>query len=209
MFPIRYEADYKDRPNRVTTFFRYFLAIPWVIVGSIYSIAAFVVALIAWFALLFTGRYPQGLYNFNAGFLRFTARVYGFFFLQTDAWPPFGFSPDPTYPVRLDIDPAQERYSRAKVFFRMILAIPTFVVGYFMGILARIASVLSWLTVVFRGYQPGGVHNAIATGVSYEVRSLGYALLLLSDRLPPVSDQGPAGTLPPGEEVPQLTRGGS
>ena len=56
------------------------------------------VAFLAWFALLFTGRYPQGLYNFNVGFLRFTARAYAFALLQTEEWPPFGFEEDRALP---------------------------------------------------------------------------------------------------------------
>ena len=73
MYPVRYEADYVEPQNRAKTFFRWILVIPWLIVGSIYGPSP-IVAILAWFAMLFTGRYPQGLYRFHAGFLRFPAR---------------------------------------------------------------------------------------------------------------------------------------
>ena len=85
MYPVSYEADAAiEGRNRLTTFFRYFVAIPWVIVAALYGFAASIAAFIAWFALVFTGRYPEGLYNFNAGFLRFITRTNGFCWLLTD-----------------------------------------------------------------------------------------------------------------------------
>ena len=70
MYPVTYEADYLKERNRLTTFFRWIVAIPWLIVGLFYGIAAFVVVVIAWFALLILGRYPDGMYNFVGGVLR-------------------------------------------------------------------------------------------------------------------------------------------
>ena len=90
MYPVRYEADYVEQQSRAITFFRAILVIPWYIVGSIYAIAAFVVAFLAWFAIVFTGRYPEGLYNFNAGFLRMASRVNAFNYLLTDDKEHFG-----------------------------------------------------------------------------------------------------------------------
>ena len=118
MYPISYEADAAiEGRNRLTTFFRYFVAIPWVIVAALYSIGASVAAIIAWFAIVFTGRYPEGLYNFNAGFLRMISRVNGFHYLLSDDFPPFNGEEDPAYPVRVGIAPPLDQYSRMKTFF--------------------------------------------------------------------------------------------
>src|ERR1700751_3324031 len=84
MYPITYEADYLRERNRLTTFFRLILAIPWIIVAYVYEIAVFAVAVIAWFALVILGRYPQWAYDFNAGALRFFVRAFAWMFLQTD-----------------------------------------------------------------------------------------------------------------------------
>ena len=78
--------------------FRYFVAIPWLIVASIYGFVAEIAAVIAWFAIVFTGRYPEGLYNFNAGYLRMSSRTNSFEYLLTDGWPPFGGEEAPDSP---------------------------------------------------------------------------------------------------------------
>jgi uncharacterized protein DUF4389 len=185
MYPITYEADYERHPNRVTTFFRLILAIPWLIVAYIYAIAAAVTHLIAWFAVVILGRYPEGLYNFNSGMVRFFSRVYAFAYLQTDQFPPFGISPDPTYPVRIDIAPRAERQSRLSAFFRLILIVPAIFVAYAISTIHTGAAVVGWLTIVFRGYQPAGVHNALTFTNGYLARFMGY-FALLTDTYPPV-----------------------
>ena len=188
MYPISYEAEYARERDRLTSFFRLIVAIPWLIVGYIYVTIAEIVAVIAWFAILILGRYPESLYNFNAGALRAVTRFNAFTYLQTDAWPPFGFSPDPTYPVRLQIAPRAETQSRVKAFFRLILALPLLFVAYAIYAVHSGAGVLAWLTIVFRGYQPAGVHNALAFTNAWSARFLGY-LLLLRDEYPPVGDE--------------------
>ena len=188
MYPVSYEADYVRERNRLTTFFRIILAIPWLIVAYIYVIAAFVTVLISWFALVITGRYPQGLYNFGSGVLRYVVRANAWVYLQTDQWPPFGLGPDPTYPVRVQVAPRAEKQSRLKVFFRIILAIPLQFVALGIGWLHSGAAVVAWLTIVFRGYQPAGVHNALAFTNAWNARVLAY-LMLLRDEYPPVGDE--------------------
>ena len=100
MYRVSYEADYVEEQGRWRTFFRLILAIPWYILASVYALGASIVAFLAWFAIVFTARYPEGLYKFNAGVLRFLGRANAFFYLQTDQWPPFGFEEAPEYPVR-------------------------------------------------------------------------------------------------------------
>lgn len=190
MYPITYEADYARERNRLTVFFRALLSIPWWIVGLIYVIAAYFVTIVAWFALVILGRYPDWAYNFNSGFLRFNTRLNAWFYLQVDQWPPFGFAPDPTYPARVEIAPRAEKQSRLKVFFRWILAFPlVFVWQAGIIVLHQGAAVVAWLTIVFRGYQPAGVHNALAFAIAFQTRLVAYALLLMRDEYPPVGDE--------------------
>jgi hypothetical protein len=188
MYPIAYEADYIRERNRLTSFFRLFLAIPWYIVNQIYTFASQIVAVIAWFALLILGRYPDWAYDFNSGVLRFSTRFNAWFSLQTDQFPPFGIGPDPTYPVRLQVAPRAEKQSRLKALFRIILAIPLMILSLAMVFLHFAAGHIAWLTIVFRGYQPAGVHNALAFTNAWNARYVGY-LLLLRDEYPPVGDE--------------------
>jgi hypothetical protein len=188
MYPVSYEADYARERDRLTTFFRIILAIPWLIVGAIYGIAVFVTVVISWFALLITGRYPESLYNFNSGVLRYTVRANAWAYLQTDQFPPFGLGPDPTYPVRLQVAPRAEKQSRLKVLFRIVLALPLHILSFGMSYLHMGAGFVAWMTIVFRGYQPAGVHNALAFTNAWNARFLGY-LMLLRDEYPPVGDE--------------------
>jgi hypothetical protein len=188
MYPIAYEADYVRERNRLTTGFRLILAIPWIIVAYVYELAATVVAVIAWFALVILGRYPEWAYDFNAGALRYFIRFFAWGFLQTDQFPPFGIGPDPTYPVRLQVAPRAEKQSRLKALFRIILVLPLLVVQYAINFIHTGAAIVAWLTIVFRGYQPAGVHNALAFANGWHARTFGY-LLLLRDEYPPVGDE--------------------
>jgi hypothetical protein len=188
MYPVHYEADFQSEQNRATTFFRLILAIPWLIVAYVYEIAALFTQVVAWFAVLFTGRYPEGLYKLNSGFVRYRIRVLAWLYLQTDEWPPFGISDDPTYPIRVDVGPREERQSRLKVFFRIILAIPMLILVYAIGYIHTFLGVLAWLTIVFRGYLPEGANNAMTFCNSFYTRVYGY-LALLTDVYPPVGEE--------------------
>jgi uncharacterized membrane protein len=86
--------DAKNDLNRWAPLWKWFLAIPHYIVLLFLYIAAVVVVIIAWFAILFTGRYPQGLFDFVVGILRWSLRVAAYaFLLVTDRYPPFSLAP--------------------------------------------------------------------------------------------------------------------
>jgi hypothetical protein len=202
-YPVTFEADYVEKRSRLTTFFRWLLVIPHAIVLVLYAIAAGVVVIVAWFALVFTGRWPRGMYDFVAGFFRYGTAVHGYFYLLTDEYPPFGPDVD-SYPVRLNIAPPQEEYSRLKVLFRIILAIPPYIIAYAMNIVMQVGAFLAWFAIVALGRQPKGLQDMIVLGMSYQQRAYAYMALLAED-WPPFTDDAtrrveePAsfGTLPP------------
>ena len=129
MNPISFDAAYEIERSRLTTFFRLIILIPWLIWVTLYGLAAFVVVFIVWFALLFTARYPTGMYNFVAGYVRLSARVYAYAALLTDEIPSFSGDPEPNYPVEVDVAAPQEHYNRAKTFFKIILYFPQALIG--------------------------------------------------------------------------------
>jgi hypothetical protein len=89
-YPVRLEIDYAPELNRWLPLVKWLLAIPHYIVLFFLGIGAFVAVVIAWFAILFTGRYPRGLFDFVAGTYRWGVRVIAYaFILTTDAYPPF------------------------------------------------------------------------------------------------------------------------
>ena len=88
-YPITVSVKYTERLSRLTTFFRYFMAIPHAICLYFLGIAAAVVVFISWWAILFTGRYPTWAFEFVSGYLRWSTRAQGYYFLLTDKYPPF------------------------------------------------------------------------------------------------------------------------
>jgi hypothetical protein len=186
MYPIQYEADFNATPNRWTTFFRVILAIPWLIVGLFWGLLFAFTHLFAWLAVTILGRYPQWLYDFNSGIVRYAVRVSAWFYLQTDAWPPFSLADDPSYPIRVNIAPRAERQSRLKAFFRLILALPViFVFAYGVRPVLAGLGLIAWLTIVFRGYLPEAVNSALTFVNGLDARVLGY-VAILTDDYPPI-----------------------
>ena len=188
MYPVQYEADFNPEPNRWTTFFRPLLAIPWLIVGLFWAILFLFTHFFAWIASIVTGRDPEWLYEFNSGGVRFGVRTGAWIYLQTDEWPPFGIADDPSYPIRVNIAPRAESQSRLKAFFRLILALPMLIVSYAVNYMHLWVAVIAWLTIVFRGYQPQGVNNALTFVNSFYARLYGY-VALLTDDYPPIGEE--------------------
>ena len=187
-YPVTFEADYVERRNRLTAFFRLILAIPLAIWLYIYEIVALIAIVIAWFAIVITGRYPQGLYDFVAGFTRFLARVTAYAALLCDPYPAFGGSDDPAYPVRMEFAGPLERYSRLKTLLRIILAIPIVILRYVMGLLLEIGAFAAWIVIVITGKMPRGLFDLMVLANSYTARSDAY-FGLLTETYPPFQDE--------------------
>ena len=90
-YPITFGAVYPEKMSRLTTFFRIFLVIPHCIILYFLAIAGGIVAFISWWAILFTGKYPKGMYDFFIGYMRWMTRVSGYMYFLTDKYPPFTF----------------------------------------------------------------------------------------------------------------------
>jgi hypothetical protein len=187
MYPISYEADPAlEGRNRLTSFFRYLVSIPWWIVASIYGWVAQIVAIIAWFAIVFTGRYPEGLYNFNAGYLRMYSRTFSFMHLLTDEWPPFGGEEAPGYPVRIGVPPALDKYDRLKTGLRLIIGIPVMLLAIVQAIILYVCAIIAWFAILFTGRLSEGLFNPMRSALAYLTRAQGYFLLITED-WPPFS----------------------
>jgi hypothetical protein len=104
-YPVTFEMDFVERRSRLTTFFRAILVIPQLVFAAFYGIAFFIAYIAAWFALLFTTRWPISLYEFMGGFLRYITRVSAYLYLGVDEYPPFNGAENDSYPVRVHIAP--------------------------------------------------------------------------------------------------------
>jgi hypothetical protein len=197
-----FEADFVERRHRGTTFFRWLLAIPLIIWAALWAIAVYVVAFVAWFALLFTARYPQGMYDFVAGYLRFYGRVLGYINLMTDEYPPFGGADDPSYPVRVNVAPPLPKYGRWRVFLRGPIAALGLAIAYFafatVWIFAAVggAPFLNWLVIVNDGRARQTLHRITWIYVAFSLRLTAWWLLVAED-LPPFFSEWERSAPPP------------
>jgi hypothetical protein len=198
MYPVSYEADAAlEGRNRLTTFFRYLVSIPWQIVVALYGIVAEIAAIIAWFAIVFTGRYPEGLYNFNVGFLRMASRVNGFNYLLTDEWPPFNGEENPQYPIRVGVAPPLDEYSRLKTGLRLIFGIPVYLLAIVQSLILSVCTLIAWFVILFTGRLGEGLFNPMRSASAYLTRAGAYFLLITEDWPPFSLDEG--GTAPSGQ----------
>src|SRR5436305_9012953 len=163
MYPVSFAADFVESRSRLTTFFRLILAIPLLIWGLVWLIGVLIVHVIVWFVLLITGRFPRGLYNFTAGYVRFSGRVLAYTNVMTDVYPPFGGGEEPSYPVRVEVGPPQAKYGRWRVFLHGPIALLGLVASYagFLTLLSIVGSapLVHWIVIVNDGRARRSLHR--------------------------------------------------
>lgn len=193
--PVFFGVELEDRRSRLTTAFRLILAIPQLIVATLLGYALGIVSVIAWFAVLFTGRFPRGLFDFNVGAMRWQTNVYAYLALLRDEYPPFSTEPG-LYPVLLDI-PYPEKQSRIRLFVRYIAIIPNYIALIFVDLVWYFALILAWFCIVIGGRTPRRLSNFSVGVMRWHIRQFTY-LYLMRDEYPPYRFANDA---PPGNEV--------
>jgi hypothetical protein len=223
-YPVSLEGTLDENLSRWKWLVKWFLAIPHFIALLFLALGALLASIAAWFAILFTGRYPRALFDYNVGVLRWGWRVsyYCAEVLGTDKYPPFSLDDDPAYPARLNIE-YPERMSRGLVLIKSwLLALPhLLIVGLLVGgsyavtteqttmrlsypgligVLAFVAGVI----LLFTGRYNDALFNLIMGLNRWVYRVWAYVLLMTDDYPPFRLDMGGAeGSAPlPGPTAP-------
>ncbi|KAA0237227.1 DUF4389 domain-containing protein [bacterium] len=173
-YPVVLDADPAAPQSRLSVFLRIIFAIPQYIVSYFVQLAASVVTFIAWWVILFTGRYPEGMLKFSIGALRWQTRVGAYLVLLTDRYPPFSLEDDPAYPVRVAVDGQVDGRNRLTCFFRILMVIPQIIVLWFVTIAAEVCVLISWFVALFTGSVPEGLHNFIVGWLRWQTRVTSY-----------------------------------
>ncbi|OHT82527.1 DUF4389 domain-containing protein [Mycobacteroides saopaulense] len=144
-----------------------------------------VLTVVAGIAILFTGRYPRGIFDFNVGVLRWSWRVmnYRFPMNSTDKYPPFTLAARPDYPGELDVD-YPERLTRWAVLVKLVLALPQIIVCWAMEPLLQTLAVISAVRLLVRGAVSPGMFDLLMGIVRWRYRVAVY-VSLMCDEYPP------------------------
>jgi hypothetical protein len=200
-YPARLTIDFPDRGlDRMATFLRLIYAIPIAIVLSLVGASAFGTisgdsgaqfgvlaggALVAPVLLmvLFRQKYPRWWFDFNLQLTRFSTRVMSYVALMSDRYP----STDEDQAVHLDLEypNVKQDLKRWLPLVKWLLAIPHFIVLFFLGIASVFAVIIAWFAILFTGRYPRSLFDFVEGVMRWGLRVQAYSMLLVTDKYPP------------------------
>jgi hypothetical protein len=181
--PAALEIAYPAELNRWLPLVKWLLVIPHFLVLGILGIGAFFVAVYAFFAVLFTGRWPRGAFDFLVGVYRWGYRAFAYFHLMVDAYPPFSLDDDPDYPVRLNVE-YPEQIDNWRPLVQWLLAIPYLFVAGILYWLTALMTFVAFFTILFTKRIPREMFELMIPGLRWNLRGNAYAYFMVT-RYPP------------------------
>ena len=200
-YPLTYSVDYPDRElNRLTTFFRIFTIIPIAIVlgavahasyggwndqGTTYAAAGGLLIAGPLLMILFRKKYPRWWFDWNRELLRFSNRVAIYLALLNDQYP----LTDEQQSLHLEIayPNVESDLGRGMPLVKWLLAIPHYIVLFFLTIGAFFAVIFAWFAILFTGRYPRSIFDFVVGVARWHNRVTAYALILVTDKYPPFS----------------------
>jgi hypothetical protein len=195
--------------SRLTVFFRFFLALPHLLLLAVWSLMALLMAIINWFAILFSGKTVGG--DLQVRYLRYFTHVDAYLNLAANPFPGFAGEAG-SYPIEVEISESR-RQNRWKTGFRLVLAVPAMLLASAFGAAGvqagggnfrvsygaiAAAALLGWFAALARARMPQGLRDLIAYGLGYSVQVAAY-VLLVTDRYPNSDPLAPRYHQPPPE----------
>jgi Domain of unknown function (DUF4389) len=201
-YPVDFAVDYPDRElDRLTTLLRIFMIIPIGIIlvlltsngttassgadgarGASFTAIGFVV-LPTVLMLLFRRKYPRWWFDWNVALTAFSYRVGSYFSLLRDEYP--STDEEQAVHVAIPYPDAPTELNRWLPLVKWLLAIPHYVVLFFLGLAALVCVVIAWFAILITGRYPRGLFDFVVGVQRWSLRVTGYAFLLVTDRYPP------------------------
>jgi hypothetical protein len=184
VFPLTYEIQRQEEYNRWLPLVKWLLVIPNIFVLAFVLIGAILALIGAFFAVLFTGRFPRGIFDFLVGTGRWMARVGAYLCLLTDRYPPFTTAVTPEDTVVYDVAYPEEGVDRWRPLVHWILIFPYHIIAGILGYLVGLVALISLFTILFTKKIPPGLFDMALNGIRWQARSNVYGAFMAT-RYPP------------------------
>ena len=169
-YPAQLEIAYPPELNRWLPLVKWLLVIPHYFVLIFLGIGEFFVNVFAWFAVLFTGRFPRGAFDYLVGVQRWSYRVYAYHMFMVDPYPPFSLDDDPNYPLRLEVE-YPERIANWRPLVHWLLVIPYAICAAILFYFTLLLAFIAFFTVLFTKKIPRGMFELMVPGLRWQLRS--------------------------------------
>jgi hypothetical protein len=185
-YPVGFDVEYPGRLSRWRIFVKWLLAIPHLIIVYLLLAVAGVLQFIAFFAILFTKKWPRGLFDFTVQIYRwsFNTTAYAILLLR-DEYPPFSGDAG-EYPLVLEVE-YREDLSRWQIFVKWLLVIPHLIILTVLFIGVFFAVIIAFFAILFTGRYPRGIFEFVVGTMRWMIRVQAYSHWLMTDRYPPFS----------------------
>ncbi|NOX88913.1 MAG: DUF4389 domain-containing protein [Calditrichaeota bacterium] len=200
-YPVNLDIDYPEKLDRLSTFFRIIIIIPiFVILGlltngyyekmpvenwKIIFMGGGIVFVPTLLMILFRKKYPKWWFDWNLELTKFSYRVFSYLILLRDEYP----STDEEQAIHIDIKfpDVQNELKRGMPLVKWLLAIPHYIVLWFLFVVVTVFTIISWFAILFTGKYPKGLFDFVVGVMRWGLRVQAYAFLLTTDRYPPFS----------------------
>lgn len=185
-YPARFDVEYPESLSRWKIFVKWLLAFPHLIIVYFLQLVAGLLVVVAFFAILFTKKWPRGMFDFMVQIQRWTLNVVTYALtLMRDEYPPFG-GEEGEYPLRLEVDYDAD-LSRWMIFVKWLLALPHLIIVTFLAIAAYVVVFIAFFAILFTGRYPRGMFDFVVGTLRWWIRVQAYAHWLVTDKYPPFS----------------------
>jgi hypothetical protein len=174
-YPVQLDVQHQPEYSRFMPLIKWLILLPHYIVITVLAIGALFAYIIAFFAVLFTRKYPEGLFNYIVGVGRWGYRITAYLFLMTDEYPPFSLDASASDQVSYSIEYPADGVDRWRPLVAWILAIPYLIIANVLLYLAEILVFFAFFVILFTKKYPDGMFKIVLITMRWQARGNAYA----------------------------------